>query len=96
MVGQEDDPESIQNYSNQVMNIFVNNQLVFFPNGQHTIDAFMINARDLLYSAIINNKIIIYDMPAVQLSALLLEHDEVFEKFKKLFKMIYSKQKLVS
>ena len=30
LVGEEDDTESLQNYSNQVMNIFVNNQLVFF------------------------------------------------------------------
>ena len=29
-IGEEDDPESLQNYSSQVMNIFVNNQLVSF------------------------------------------------------------------
>ena len=30
LIGEEDDPKSLQNYSNQVMNIFINNQLVFF------------------------------------------------------------------
>ena len=64
------------------MNIFVNNQLVFFPNGQRMIDAFIIQSGDLLDSVIINNEINIYDMPEVQLPALLLEHDEVFEQFK--------------
>ena len=82
-IGEEDDPESLQNYSNQVMNIFFNNQLVFFPNHQRMIDAFIIQAGDLLDSVIINDSITISEMPAVQLSDLLLEHDEFFEKFKK-------------
>ena len=30
LIGEEDDPESLHNYSNQVMNIFVNNQILFF------------------------------------------------------------------
>ena len=62
------------------MNIFVNNQLVFFTNGERMIDAFIIQYGDLLDSVIINNKITISEMPEVQLSALLVEHDEVFEK----------------
>ena len=62
------------------MNIFVNNQLLFFPNGQRMIDSFIIQDGDLLDSVIINKEITISEMPAVQLSALLLEHDEVFEQ----------------
>ena len=73
--GEEDDPESLQNNSNQVMNIFVNNQLVFLPNAQCIIDTFIIHAGDLLYSVIINNEITISEMPAVQLLSLLFEHD---------------------
>ena len=83
LIGEEDDPESLQNYSNQVMNIFVNNQLMFFPNIQRMIDNFIIQAGDSLDSVIINDKITISDMPAVQLSVLLLEHDEVFEQLKR-------------
>ena len=49
------------------MNIFVNNQLVFFPNFQRMVDAFIIKSGDLLDSVIINNKITISDMPADQL-----------------------------
>ena len=30
LIGEEDDPEYLQSYSNQVINIFVNNQLVLF------------------------------------------------------------------
>ena len=42
------------------------------------IDAFIIQDRDLLDSIIINNKVNIYEMPAVQLLALLIEHDDIF------------------
>ena len=80
LIGEGYDIKSLQNYSNQVMNIFVNNQLVFFPNGQRMIDAFIIQAGDILDSLIINNKITIYEMPAVQLSDLLIEHDKYFEQ----------------
>ena len=40
LINEEDDPESMQNYSNQVLIIFVNNQLLSFPNGQRMIDGF--------------------------------------------------------
>ena len=46
------------------------------------IDAFIIQAGDLFNSVIIKNEIPINNgMPAVQLSALLLENDELFDRF---------------
>ena len=44
------------------------------------IDGFIIQSGYLLDSVIINNKITIYEIPEVQLSALHLEYDEVFEQ----------------
>ena len=41
------------------------------------IDTFIIQAGDLLDIFIINNERTIYQMPVVQLLALLIEHDEV-------------------
>ena len=73
----------MQNYSNQVMNFFGNNQFVIFPNGEHMIELFTMQYIYLLDSIIIN----ISEIQAVQLSALFLEHDEVFEKLKQV-KMI--------
>ena len=55
---------------------------MFFPNSQLIIDAFIIQARYPLDNVIINKKITISEIPAVQLLALLIEHDEVFEQFK--------------
>ena len=83
MIGEEDDTESLQSYSNQVMKHFFNNQLAFFTNGQRIIGALIIQYGDMLDSVIISNDITIFDMPLVQLSALLLKHDEVFKQLKK-------------
>ena len=47
------------------------------------IDAFLIQAGDLLDSLIINNESTISKMSAVKLLSLLLEHDEVFEQLKR-------------
>ena len=55
---------------------------MLFPNGQRTIEAFIIQAGYLLDRFTINNEIIIYDIPVVQISDLLFEHDENFEQFK--------------
>ena len=57
--------------------------LFFFSNGQGMIDDFIVQAVDLLDSVVINKYINISEMSTVQLSAPLLEHDEVFEKFTK-------------
>ena len=57
MIGGDDDSESLQDYSNQFMNIFVNNQLVFFSNDQRMIDAFIIQAGDLFDIVTINMEI---------------------------------------
>ena len=67
------------------MSILVNNQLVFFPNGQRIIEAFIIQAEDLLNSVIINNENNISDILVVQPSALLIEHDEFFEQLKYIY-----------
>ena len=50
------------------------------------IDDFIVQAGDILDSVIINNRINISDMPVVQLQAIILEHDEVFEQFKEKLK----------
>ena len=83
MNGEEVEPESLQCYLNQVIKIFANNKLVFFPNGQRMIDYFITQDGGLLDSIIVNNYTTILGVPAVQISALLLCHDEVSDKFKK-------------
>ena len=83
LIGMEEDEESLKQYSNQVMYKYISTQLLFFPNGQRIIDALIIQSGDLFDSVIIKNEIPVNDMPVVQLSALLLEHDELFDRFLK-------------
>ena len=61
---------------------------MFFPNGQRMIEVFVVRAGDLLGSVIINNKITISGMPAVQIPALLLEHDDFLSNLKNNYKII--------
>ena len=55
---------------------------MFFPNDQCMIDNFIMQAGDLLDRVITNNEIYIYEMPAVQILALLLDHDKNFEQLR--------------
>ena len=77
LIGEENDPKSLKNYWNQVTIFSIIG--LYFSNGQHMIDAVIIQAVNLLDIIIVNNKITFSEIPAVQLSYLLLEHDKVFE-----------------
>ena len=83
LIGDDEDEDSLKEYSNKVMHKYVSTQLMYFPNGQRMIDALIIQAGNLFDSVIIKNEIPIKEMPAVQLSALLLENDELFDRFQK-------------
>ena len=63
------------------MKKFIEEQLVYFPNGKRIIDSYVILAGDLFESVIIKNEIPMNEMPAVQLSALLLEQEKIFTQF---------------
>ena len=82
LISPETDDESLTSCSNGLMNKFFNQQLVYYPNSQRTIDSWIIHSGDLFDSIIIYNEMLMTEMPAVQLSALLLERDDVFELFK--------------
>ena len=82
LIGTETDDESLTSYSNGLMNKFFNQQLIYYPNGQRIIDSWIIHAGDLFDSIIIDNEMPMTEMPAVQLSALLLERNDIFELFK--------------
>ena len=86
LIGPEDDEESLSQYSNNLFNRFVKEQLQFYPNGQRIIDSWLIQAGDLFDSVIIDNEIPVSEMPPIQLSTILLEKVEGFEKWKKQLK----------
>lgn len=81
LIGPEDDIISLEHYSNKVFAKFVHCQLQFYPNGQRIIDSYIIRSGDLFDSVIVKNEIPLYEMPSVQLSALLQNRDEKYTKF---------------
>ena len=81
LIGINDDEESLIYYSNKIMNLFVRKKIKFVPNGMRVIDHFIVLSGDIFDSVIIEDNIPITETTAVQLSALLLEHDEMFKRF---------------
>lgn len=83
LIGMLDTEEDLEEYSNALMNKFVRKQLRYFPNGRRTIDGWIIESGNLFDGVIMHDEIPMTQMPPVQLSALLLEQDQLFERFKK-------------
>ena len=75
------DEDSLIQYSNKIINVFIRKQLKFFPNDMRVINHFIVISRDLLCSVIIENNIPMTEMIPAQLYALFLEHDEKFKRF---------------
>ena len=63
------------------MNLFLIKQLNLSTNGPRVIDNFIVLARDLFYSVIIEKNIPTNEMPPVHFPALLLDYDETFKRF---------------
>ena len=82
LIGTEDDELSLSSYSNNLLAKFIKCQMRYYPNGERTIDSWIIVAGDLFDSVIIANEIPMTQMPTVQLSALLLVKETAFENFK--------------
>ena len=76
LIGPEDDDESLQKYSNEVFVLFIEEQLIFFPNSRSIIDSWITITADLFNEAIKNDSIPITDMPAVQQTTLMKSIDE--------------------
>ena len=76
LIGNEDDDQSLQQYSNDVFVRFIEEQLIYFPNSRSIIDSWIIIAAELFDDAIKHNSIPITEMPCVQLTTLLKSNDE--------------------
>ena len=65
LIGTSDDPEKLKKYSDQLLKMFIEEQLVFYPNSSKVIDSWIVSAGELLDGVIIRNEIPITDMPPV-------------------------------
>ena len=86
-IGQNNDEDSLQIYSNDVFVRFIEEQLIYFPYSKSLIDDWITTAGELFYDVIIKNTINITEIPSVQRTTLASSIEdkckEYFEKLKK-------------
>ena len=70
LIGPNDDNESLQQYSKDLLKKFVLEQCVKFPNSMREIDSFIIDAAHLFDDIIINDTLPITDLPPVLQTAI--------------------------
>ena len=70
LIGQNNDEDSLQLYSNNVFVRFIEEQLIYFPNSRSLIDDWITTAGELFDDVIIRNTIPITEIPSVQRTTL--------------------------
>ena len=66
LIGPQNDEESLQQYSNELLKKFIESQMIYFPNSKRVIDSWIVTAGDLSDEIIMHDNIPINDMPPVQ------------------------------
>ena len=75
LIGSRDDEDSLQKYSDGLLFRFIVEQLCYFSNSRRILVEWISLVGDLFDSAIVRDELLVTDMPAVQMSALLQSHD---------------------
>ena len=65
LIGTSNEKEDLIEYSKKLQKMFIEEQLVYFPNGSNIISAWIVYIGELFDSIIIRNEIPIQDMPPV-------------------------------
>ena len=76
LIGDLNDEESLQQYSNFVLKRFIVEQLKYFSNSRRILAEWIVIAGEVLDSAIVRDEIKVTDMPSVQLTSLLASREE--------------------
>ena len=81
LIGPENDDVSLQNYSDRVFVIFIEEKLIYFPNSRSIINSWITITADLLNQAIKNDITPINKMPSFQQTTLMKSIDEHCTKY---------------
>lgn len=68
LIGESNDPDDLQRYSNELLKRFILEQMVYYSNSRRVIADWMVLAGEVFDSVILRNEMMITDMPSVQLS----------------------------
>jgi predicted GIY-YIG superfamily endonuclease len=83
LIGDSDNPDDLENYSNELLLNYIKHQVIYFPNSKRVIDSWIIAAGDLFDSVIIRDEIPICNIPPVQLSTLFCDVEASNQSFSK-------------
>ena len=72
----EDENECLEIYTNNMIQIFIEEQVQYFPDSQRVIYFWMITASEILRSVIVEDKLPISYMTSVQMSPLMASIEE--------------------
>ena len=75
LIGEEDDAASLERYAGELTQLFIVDQMQYFPNSKRVIDFWIITTFELFYSIIVDNVLPVTEMPPVQLSTLLSSNE---------------------
>ena len=81
LIGQNNDEDSLKIYSNDVFVIFIEEQLIYFPNSRSLIDDCITTAGELFDEVIIRNTTTITETPSVQLKTLASSTEEKCKEY---------------
>ena len=71
LIGPENDAESLQEYSNKLLDLYITDQLVYFPNSERVKAPWIITVGNLLDGIIVRDILPITDLPPVQQTILI-------------------------
>ena len=87
LIGQHNDSESLQRYSNKLLEKWTVSQLQFFPNALRTLATWVVVAGNLFDQIIVQNELPISEMPPEQISSLFGNNEERIKEYIKEKKM---------
>ena len=83
LIGPNEDEESLTQYAYDLLRLFIEDQLIYFPNSRKVIDSWIVMAHDLLIEVIVKDNIPISDIPPVLTTSLYAELDEKQKQYVK-------------
>jgi predicted GIY-YIG superfamily endonuclease len=79
LIGHENDEESLQRYSDELLEKWIVSQMQYFPNALRTLASWVVVAGNLFDQVIVKDELPISEMPPVQLSTLFGNNEDAIK-----------------
>ena len=86
MIGPEDDNDFLEIYMSNLIRIFIEEQVKYFPNSQRVIYFWIITVAELLCSVLVEDNLPISDIRPIQMSSLMSLIEEEMLEYRRVIK----------